>query len=83
MNEDLLQPEREDEHPSVAKYALVLMARGLLLDIQLPYAHFGTQGVISELLHPLVWGAVRRLEFSGLKVLSVKAESASLNRKFF
>ena len=83
VNDSLLQMEREDEHPAVAKYVLVLMVRGLLFDLRFPLAHFGTQGVTAELLHPLVWEAIRLLELSGLKVLSVTADGASPNRKFF
>ena len=83
VNNNLLQLENEGELPSVAKYVLVLMVRGLLFNLQYPYAHFGTQGVTAELLYPIVWECIQRLEASGLKVLFVTADGASPNRKFF
>ena len=83
VNNNLLQLENEDEHPSAAKYVLVLMVRGLLFSLQFPYAHFGTQEVTAELLFPIVWECIRRLEASGLKVIFVTADGASPNRKFF
>ena len=84
VNDSLLEIERaSDQRPVVAKYVLVLMVRGLLFDLRFPLALFGTQGVTAELLYSLVWEAVRLLKLSGLKVLSVTANGASPNRKFF
>ena len=61
----------------------MLMVRGLLFNQQFPYAHFGTQGVTAELLFPIVWECIRRLEASELNVIFVTADGASPNRKFF
>lgn len=83
INEQLQRLEQGGEHPPVAKYILVLMVRGIMFKLEFPYAHFGTRGVTAELLHPIVWEAIRRLEASGLKVLFVTADGASVNRKFF
>ena len=83
VNEQLLRLEQGDEHPPVAKYVLVLMVRGLVFKLEFPYAHFGTRGITSELLFPIVWEAIRRLEASGLKVIYITADGASVNRKFF
>ena len=83
INDDLLQLEREDEHPAIAKQVLGLMVRGIMVNFQFPYAHFATKGITADLLYPMVWEAVRRLEVSGLKVIFVTANGASPNRKFF
>ncbi len=69
--------ENEDSHPAVAKYMLVLMVCGLLFDLKFPLA------VTADILHLLVWEAVRLLELTGLKVLCATADGASPNRKFF
>ena len=83
VNDQLLRLEQGDEHPPVAKYILVLMVRGVMFKLEFPYAHFGTRGVTGELLHPIVWEAIRRLEASELKVIFITADGASVNRKFF
>lgn len=67
----------------MAKYVLVLMVRGIMFKLEFPYAHFGTRSVTVELLYPIVWEAIRRLEASGLKVIFITADGASANRKFF
>ena len=54
-----------------------------MFDLQFPYAHFGTKGITSDLLFPIVDEVVYRLEVSGLKVISVTADGASPNRKLF
>ena len=83
INEQLQRLEQGGEHPPVAKYILVLMVRGIMFKLEFPYAHFGTRGVTAELLHPIVWEAIRRLEASELKVIFITADGASVNRKFF
>ena len=80
INQELLRLEQESDHPTVAKQILVLMVRGLLFKLEFPYAHFGTRNLSGDLIYPIVWEAVRRLE---LKVICVTADGASNNRKFF
>ena len=82
INDDLLRLENENEQ-EVAKQILVLMVRGIMFRLVFPYAHFGTRGVTADLLFPIVWEAIRRLEARGLKVLCITADGASSNRKFF
>ena len=76
INEQLL-------NPPVAKYILVFMVRGIFFHLQFPYSHFATCGVTGELLFPIFWEAVRRLESLGLTVISATSDGASSNRKFF
>ena len=83
INQQLLRLEQESDHPPVAKHILVLMVRGLMFKLEFPYAHFGTRSITGDLIHPIVWEAVRRLEASELKVTCVTADGASNNRKFF
>lgn len=70
-------------HPPVSQYILVLMVRGIFLKLEFPYAHFATRGITADTLFPIVWEAVRELESIGCKVISVTADGASANRKFF
>ena len=83
VNDQLLRLEQEDEHPPVAKQVLALMVRGVMFKLEFPYAHFGTRGISADILYPIVWEAVRRLEASDLKVMCITADGASPNRKFF
>ena len=80
INDDLLKLEREEDDHYLVKQVLVLMVRGTMFKLSFPYAHFGTEGITADLLYPIVWEAVRRLE---VKVISVTADGASPNRKFF
>ena len=83
VNNDLLRLEQEGSRPFVAKYLLVLMVRGTLFNLTFPYAHFTSEGITADLLFPIIWEAVRRLECNEIKVISVTADGASSNRKFF
>lgn len=83
INDDLLRLEQEGERPLVAKYILALMVCGILFKLEFPYAHFATRGATGDLLFPMVWEAVRRLEARELKVMCVTADGASPNRNFF
>ena len=82
INDELSRIQNDDQ-PQVAKHVLVLMVRGILFKLNFPYAHFGTRGATSDILFPIVWEAIRRLEAMGLKVLCSTADGASSNRKFF
>uniref|UniRef100_A0A1X7V1Z3 Transposable element P transposase n=1 Tax=Amphimedon queenslandica TaxID=400682 RepID=A0A1X7V1Z3_AMPQE len=59
------------------------MVRGIFFHLNFPYSHFATRGATGDLLFPLVWEAVCRLETNGIKVLSITFDGASSNRKFF
>ena len=78
-----LEKEYREEHPSVAKQILALMACGILFKVEFPYAHFCSCGVTGEELFPIVWEAICQLEASEIKVLCVTADGANPNRKFF
>ena len=84
INDDLVRLEHKAEtHPPVATHVLVLMVRGIFFTLSFPYAHFATSGITGDLLYPIVWEAIRRLEACGFKVLCITADGASPNRKFF
>lgn len=85
INDDLLRLEQEcqGERPLIAKYILVVMVRGITFKLEFPYAHFGTRGATGDLLFPMIWEAIRRLEARELKVICVTADGASPNRKLF
>ena len=82
INNDLLKLE-EGEENHLAKQVLVLMVRGTMFSLTFPYAHFGTLDITADLLYPIIWEAIQRLELNGLSVISVTADGASPNRKFF
>ncbi len=71
------------DHPPLAKHLLVLMVRGIFFKLDFPYAHFATQSATADLLHPIIWEAVRQVESIGLKVICITADGASSNRRFF
>ena len=54
-----------------------------MFKLNFPYAHFASRGATGDILFPLVWEAIHRLESSEIKVLCVTADGASANRKFF
>ena len=87
INDELLNLERECQDDQtlapIASHILVLMVRGIFFKLEFPFAHFSTRGVTSELLFPIVWEAVQKIETIGLKVIFVTADGASANRKFF
>lgn len=83
FNDQLLRLEHEGDHPPVAKQILVLMVRGIMFKLEFPYAHFGTRGITADVLHPIMWEAIHRLESSELKVIYITADGSSANRKFF
>ena len=82
INDELLRLETGGQ-PDVAKQILMLMVSGFLFKREFPYAHFGTRGVTADVLFPIVWEGIHRLEARELKVLCVTADGASPNRKFF
>ena len=87
INDDLNQVEREcdEENPpsNVATHMLLFMIRGLFTSLEFPYAHFATTGATADMLYPIVWESVRRIESCGLNVIAFTCDGASPNRKFF
>jgi len=88
INNDLLRLEQDSleqdsGQPEVAKQLLTIMVRGILFHLNFPYAHFASIGATGDVLFPLIWEAVYRLECSEIKVLCITADGASTNRKFF
>ena len=73
----------KDKSAPVAQYILVIMVRGIFFKLDFPYVHFGTRGVTADFLFPIVWEAIRMIEGIGGKVISITADGASPNRKFF
>ena len=59
INDELFRYERsENSHPHVAKQILTIMVRGLFFKFDFPPAHFLTEGVTGDMLHPIVWEGV-------------------------
>lgn len=89
-NNHLLAFERslQESTPSecvepLAKTMMVIMVRGLFSKLEFPYVQFPCSRVMGDLLFQPFWEAVRRIEFSGLKVIAATADGASTNRRFF
>lgn len=87
INSHLLAFERslstDQLEPSVAKYVLVFMVRGLIIPLEFPYTQYPTTGITADLLFPVAWEVVRHLECAGLQVHALTCDKASPNRKFF
>ena len=67
----------------IATHMLLFMVRGMFSSLEFPYAQFSTKGATADVLFPIVWEAVQRLESSGLKVIAFNCDGASANRKIF
>jgi hypothetical protein len=67
----------------IAKHMLVFMMRNLFSKLEFPYAQFPCSSLSADLIFPLVWDCVKRLESYGFKVMALTADGASCNRKFF
>ena len=90
INNDLLRLENSICHQhkqcqpnAIATHLLVILVRGIFIKLNFPYAHFATEGITADILFPIVWEAVRQIEWLGLKIIFVTADGASPNRKFF
>ena len=73
----------DELQPSVAKYMLVFMVRGVIIPLEFPYAQYPTTGITADLLFPVAWEVMRHLECAGLQVHALTCDKASPNRKFF
>lgn len=69
--------------PSVAKHMLVFMVRGIFSGLEFPYVQFPSSSLSGDIIFPLVWECIKRLEACNLKVIAITADGASSNRKFF
>ena len=69
--------------PVLANSMLVFMVRGLLSNLEYPYAQFPCASLTGEQMFLPFWDAVSRLERCGFKVLAVTADGLSVNRHFF
>ena len=67
----------------IANHLLVLMVRGIFIRLNFPLAHFPTKNLNCTQLYPIIWECIQRLEGAGFKVLTITADGASPNRKFF
>ena len=81
--ENDINSSNEDYQPPISDHILVLMVRGLFFNLTFPYAHFPTNGIVADKMFTIVWDAIEQLEIIGFKVISVTADGASPNRKFF
>ena len=86
VNNQLLELERLEDgkgNQCIAKHLLVFMVRGLFLRLEFPYAQFPCSSLSGDIIFPLVWKCIERLESCGFKVIALTADGASCNRKFF
>ena len=89
INNQLLKFEREQTSdsqevtPPIAKHMLVFMVRGIFSKLEFPYVQFPCASTSGDVVFPLVWECIKRLEACGLKVIATTADGASANRKFF
>lgn len=90
INNELLRFERaqttdsqELPTPPIANHMLVFMVRGIFSRLEFPYVQFPCASTSGDVIFPLVWECIKRLEACGLKVIATTADGASSNRKFF
>ena len=72
-----------DKLELLARTMMVMMVRGLFSRLEFPYVQLPCNKLVGDLLFQPFWEAVRRIEFSGLKVIAATADGASMNRRFF
>ena len=80
--ESALSNDCAGQMPPLANSMLTFMVRGIFIDLHFPYAQFPCKNLTGDLLYPLVWEAVQRLESCGFKVLATICDGASSNRHF-
>ena len=90
INNQLLKFERaqtcdsqEVMTPSIAKYMFVFMVRGIFTSLEFPYVQFPCSSTSGDVVFPLVWECIKRLEARDFRVIATTADGASSNRKFF
>lgn len=67
----------------LAKSMLVIFVCGLFTKLKYPFAQFPSLNLTGDLLFNPFWECVKRLEFSGFKVVAATADGAKCNRTFF
>jgi len=78
-----MEQEVSQNGNELAKYIIVIMVRGIAIDLKYPFAHFATSGITSDKLFPMLWKAVEILEIDlGLKCMFITSDGASPNRRF-
>ena len=90
INNHLLHLEQEYIHVgsddkinnTLASTMMVLMVRGLFINFTFPYASFPTSNLTGELMVPMFYEAIMRLERCGFKVTCITMDGNSVNRKF-
>ena len=80
--ESSLSDDCASQIPPLANSMLTFMVRGIFIDLHFPYTQFPCKNLTGDLLYPLVWEAVQRLESCGFKVLATICDGASSNRHF-
>ena len=64
------------QRDELAKTMFVIMVRGLLSILCIPYAQFAAATLSGDMLFDPIWEAVSRLEQCGFKVLTITADGA-------
>ena len=77
------QAEHASERPSLATHMLVILIRGVFINLKFPFAQFTTAGIAAHELYPIITEAVMRLEILGFKVVSLMSDGASPNRALY
>ena len=65
----------------IATHVVLFMADGICSHLHYSLGHFATDGFDSHQLFSTAWEAVKLLEAIGLKVVSMKSDEATPNRK--
>ena len=77
------QAEHASKRPSLATHILVLLIRGIFINLKFPFAQFTTAGIAAHELYPIITEAIMRLEILGFKVISLTSDGASPNRALY
>lgn len=83
FNWNSIQCKNDSFSPKLATHVLMFMVCGLLSHLDFPYASFPCTSLGGDQLYSIVWGAVRRLEACGFRVMALTCDGASCNRNFF
>ena len=87
INDHLLTLEKQysgtNKNKKLATTVLVVMVRGLFINLSFPYASFPSANLTGDQLIPIFHEANMRVERCGLNVLGITLDGNSVNRKFF
>ena len=67
----------------VSTHMLMFMVRGLLTDLEFPYALFSTKGASADVLFPIVLGGCAAVGVKWFQVIAFNCDGASPNRKMY